>query len=404
MRQLSSSAQTWWAQNLKEAEDHYERWLRATPQQRLQVKASAMAKSFDAGKYCLVEQRGVQLLLKAVPDTFRTDLIATRTLAVNATVFAILCRWQPGGKLERAQVLDYLVHPEASSSVEETVEGIRKWKCMVLRASELGAVLPDSSLLLKGLDSLTQSGLGDHPVVSFRVAAYRNESGVDFAPTQAKVAELAEYLLAEYETLSIQEDPRAQGPKRPRAAAATAAAAKVEAKAGAEQSGLVPPPAPPKAASVGAGDKKVCRFWGSTQRCKKTALCPDYHDRALLKGTRRCWACSSVQHLKPDCPWGPPDGQAAAAPSAKSADPGAKGGKGPKGTGKGGKARKGDGASKLQKAQEQETGEGPTTTADLLKEATEVIRSLKLKALVVKHERPGPERVSEAFGRRIDEP
>ncbi|CAE7845906.1 unnamed protein product, partial [Symbiodinium necroappetens] len=185
MRQLSSSAQTWWAQNLREAEDHYERWLRATPQQRLQVKASAMAKSFDAGKYCLVEQRGVQLLLKAVPDSFRTDLIATRTLAVNAIVFTILCRWQPGGKLERAQVLDYLVHPEASSSVEETVEGIRKWRRMVLRASELGAVLPDSSLLLKGL---------------------------------AKVAELAEYLLAEYEALSIQE----------------AAAAKVEAKAGAK--------------------------------------------------------------------------------------------------------------------------------------------------------------------------
>ncbi|CAE7478748.1 DDX24 [Symbiodinium microadriaticum] len=231
MRQLSSSAQTWWAQNLKEAEDHYERWLRATPQQRLQVKASAMAKSFDAGKYCLVEQRGVQLLLKAVPDSFRTDLIATRTLAVNAIVFAILCRWQPGGKLERAQVLDYLVHPEASGSVEETVEGIRKWRRMVLRASELGAVLPDSSLLLKGLDSLTQPGLGEHPVVSFRVAAYRNESGVDFAPTQAKVAELAEYLLAEYEALSIQEDPRAQGPKRPRAATAKAAAAKVEAKA-----------------------------------------------------------------------------------------------------------------------------------------------------------------------------
>ena len=150
MRQLSPSAQTWWAQNLKEAEDHYERWLRATPQQRLQVKASTMAKSFEAGKYCLVEQRGVQLLLKAVPEAFKTDLIATRTLAVNAIVFAILCRWQPGGKLERAQVLDYLVHPEASGSVEETVEGIRKWRRMVLRASELGAVLPDSSLLLKG--------------------------------------------------------------------------------------------------------------------------------------------------------------------------------------------------------------------------------------------------------------
>ena len=402
MRQLSPSAQTWWAQNLKEAEDHYERWLRATPQQRLQVKASTMAKSFEAGKYCLVEQRGVQLLLKAVPEAFKTDLIATRTLAVNAIVFAILCRWQPGGKLERAQVLDYLVHPEASGSVEETVEGIRKWRRMVLRASELGAVLPDSSLLLKGLDALTQPGLGDHPVVSFRVAAYRNESSVDFAPTQAKVAELAEYLLAEYEALSIQEDPRAQGTKRQRAAAVKAAA-KAEARTGAEQSGLVPPPAPPKAASLGTGDKKVCRFWGSSQGCKKAAQCPDHHDRTLLKGTRRCWACSSDQHLKPDCPWGPPEGPSSSTPSARSADSGPKGGKGPKGSGKGGKTKKGEGAAKLQKAQEltseevQEATSGaqPTTTADLLKEATEVIRSLKLKALVVRQERGPTERALE---------
>ena len=142
-------------------------------------------------------------------------------------------------------------------------------------------------------------------MVSFRVAAYRNESSVDFAPTQAKVAELAEHLLADYEALSIQEDPRAQGPKRQRAAAAKAAA-KAEARTGAEQSGLVPPPAPPKPASVGTGDRKVCRCWGSSQGCKKAAQCPDHHDRALLKGMRRCWACSSDQRLKPDCPCSPP--------------------------------------------------------------------------------------------------
>ena len=287
-------------------------------------------------------------------------------------------------------------------SRSETVEGIRKWRRMVLRASELGAVLPDSSLLLKGLDALTQPGLGDHPVVSFRVAAYRNESSVDFAPTQAKVAELAEYLLAEYEALSIQEDPRAQKTKRQRAAAVKAAA-KAEARTGAEQSGLVPPPAPPKAASLGTGDKKVCRFWGSSQGCKKAAQCPDHHDRTLLKGTRRCWACSSDQHLKPDCPWGPPEGPSSSTPSARSADSGPKGGKGPKGSGKGGKAKKGEGAAKLQKAQEltseevQEATSGaqPTTTADLLKEATEVIRSLKLKALVLRQERGPTERALE---------
>ena len=313
MRQLSSGAQTWWAQNVKEAEEQYERWLQATPQQRLQVKASALVKSFETGKFCLVEQRGVQLLLKAVPEAFRTDLIATRTLAVNAIIFAILCRWQPGGKLERAQVLDFLVRLEAASSVEDTVEGIRKWRRMVLRAAELGAVLPDSSLLLKGLDTLTQPCLSEHHVVAFRVAAYRNDTGVDFAPTQDKVSELAEYLLAEYESLSIQEDPKQQAPKRQRAAAAKSTAAKAEAKPGSDGQASAPPGVPAKAASAATpADKKICRFWGTSLGCKKAASCPDHHDRTLLKGARRCWACSSDQHLKPDCPWGPHEGICAA--------------------------------------------------------------------------------------------
>ena len=392
MRQLSSGAQTWWAQNVKEAEEHYERWLQATPQQRLQVKASALVKSFETGKFCLVEQRGVQLLLKAVPEAFRTDLIATRTLAVNPIIFAILCRWQPGGKLERAQVLDFLVRPEAASSVEDTVEGIRKWRRMVLRAAELGAVLPDSSLLLKGLDTLTQPCLSEHHVVAFRVAAYRNDTGVDFAPTQDKVSELAEYLLAEYESLSIQEDPKQQAPKRQRAAAAKSTAAKAEAKPGSDGQASAPPGVPAKAASAATpADKKICRFWGTSLGCKKAASCPDHHDRTLLKGARRCWACSSDQHLKPDCPWGPHEGSAPPT-GGKAAEANTKDHKGLKGSGKGGKAKKGDADAKLQKAKEQSaedvtadsTAAPAPSAAELLKEATEVIRSLKLKALVLK--------------------
>ena len=147
-----------------EREGHYERWLQATPQQRLQVKAAALAKSFETGKYCMVEQRAsLEGGAGGLPNRPHCN--------EDAIIFAILCRWQPGGKLERAQVLDVLVHPEAAGSVEDTVEGIS--------AAELGAVLPDSSLLLKGLDTLT---LGEHPVVAFPVAAYRNETGVDFPP------------------------------------------------------------------------------------------------------------------------------------------------------------------------------------------------------------------------------
>ena len=76
----------------------------------------------------------------------------------------------------------------------------------------------------------------------------------------------------------------------------------------------------------------------------------------------------------------------------KAAEANTKDHKGLKGSGKGGKAKKGDADAKLQKAKEQSaedvtadsTAAPAPSAAELLKEATEVIRSLKLKALVLK--------------------
>ena len=36
--------------------------------------------------------------------------------------------------------------------------------------------------------------------------------------------------------------------------------------------------------------------------CTKATKCPDYHSKDLIKGTSRCWVCSSTQHRKQDCP------------------------------------------------------------------------------------------------------
>ena len=36
--------------------------------------------------------------------------------------------------------------------------------------------------------------------------------------------------------------------------------------------------------------------------CTRAAKCPDIHNKDLLKGTSRCWVCSSTQHQKQDCP------------------------------------------------------------------------------------------------------
>ena len=203
MIQLSASAQEWWTANVRDARAHYVRWLEKTPQERLKIRAEHLPKRWLTGKFVLVEQRGISLLMKALPETFRDQLVSRRLLHTSAILFQIYCKWQPGGALEKGQLLEFLVTPDPASTAAEAAEGIRKWQRMCRRGHELDTVLPDPSLLLRGLDVLTGQFLQGYNLVSFRVAAYRNDTGVDYAPTSTNVAELAEFLLAECETLAI---------------------------------------------------------------------------------------------------------------------------------------------------------------------------------------------------------
>ena len=386
MNQLSASAHEWWSTNVRDAREQYALWLEKTPQERLKIKAEHIPKRWSAGKFVLVEQRGISLLMKALPEAFRDQLVSSRLLHTSAILFQIYCSWQPGGALEKSQLLEYLVTPDSATTAVEATEGIRKWQRLCRRGHELDTVLPDPSLLLRGLDLLTGPFLQAHNVVNFRV---RNDTGVDYAPTSSNVAELAEFLLAECETLAIAEDPKAPPTKRQRAAKTKAhptAPPTTQPKAGA-----VPPPTP-KAATA---SPVACRDWGTPKGCKRGANCGFHHDRQLLKGARRCWNCSAEDHLKPACPFLPAD-QAPADSSKDQVEPKSKGdhvGKG-KGTGKGGGKPKAKAAAEARRAQPSDGGESSSVTPaqsepsartsaqeEFLKECTDMVRSLKLKAL-----------------------
>ena len=362
MIQLSPSAQEWWTANVRDARAQYAMWLEKTPQERLKIKAEHMPKRWSSGKFVLVEQRGISLLMKALPEAFRDQLVSSRLLHTSAILFQIYCKWQPGGALEKSQLLEFLVAPDPASTAVEAAEGIRKWQRMCRRGHERDTVLPDPSLLLRGLDVLTGQFLQGHNVVSFRVAAYRNDTGADYAPTSTSVAQLAEFLLAERETLAIAEDPKAPPAKRPRAARAKADPS-------------TPPPNTPKTNAPSAPIPKAaaatpapCRDWGTAE-----------------------------DHLKPACPYLPqeqaPDDQPKEQPEPKVKPSDQGGGKGKAG-GKGGGKPKAKTAAKVRKAQHSDQAESATVNTpqpepstrssaqeEFLKECTDMVRSLKLKAL-----------------------
>ena len=77
-----------------------DRWLASTPIDRLLMRPDRPSR-FDSGPYTRVEQRGVALLLKAVPSPVREDIVSMRKLSSIEIIGTILTVYQPGGLKER---------------------------------------------------------------------------------------------------------------------------------------------------------------------------------------------------------------------------------------------------------------------------------------------------------------
>ena len=130
-----------------------------------------------------------------------------------AVVVAVLCRYQPGGPNERANVLAFLVAPERPGSIDSGIATCRRWLRQLQRAKELGLMLPDATLLIKGADSLLGPVLTKSQQASFRLNSFRNERKLDYAPAFDSIVAFGQLILAEYELLQHSEPTE---PKKPR--------------------------------------------------------------------------------------------------------------------------------------------------------------------------------------------
>ena len=105
MMDLSTSAAVWWEHIMNHAERAYQKWLDMRPVDRLNV---APEEPGWLGKYpcSRVEQRGAGLLLRALPQGLRQEVVSRRTLSAAGMVFKVLTMYQPGGrKAEPPQLL-----------------------------------------------------------------------------------------------------------------------------------------------------------------------------------------------------------------------------------------------------------------------------------------------------------
>jgi hypothetical protein len=155
MKDISGAAGWWWECTLREAKCHYERWKGSTPFQRIQIRPQ-LPESIQEPRFQRTEQRGVQMLLKAIPDMEQHALVTDRALSSTAILYRLMVRLRLGGAGEKQLLLKQLTDIPASKNVQDLAAAVRSWRRHFGRAQEVKAVLPDGVLLVKALGGQLQ--------------------------------------------------------------------------------------------------------------------------------------------------------------------------------------------------------------------------------------------------------
>ena len=268
---LSDTGSSWWAYTYQAANQAYVRWLSTSPLERLSIQKEFDQVSLVQPQHALLEQRCVTLILQAIPDSVRVDIVASRHLSVAGMIFRLMTVFQPGGASERSTMLRFLVSPKAAATLAEAAKLLRQWSQWRVRLKQLHAAEPDTTLLVKGLDVLTGKALQKHSSSLFRLATFRERLGVDYQPTAEAVSELCRMLQAEVEHLvhSTDDSPvkeevpgRGEESKKQRLQRLQASPNASKAKA--------TPPGGPKLPGSGA---KPCRSWLTPGGCTYGSSC-----------------------------------------------------------------------------------------------------------------------------------
>eukprot|EP00435_Cladocopium_sp_Y103_P057857 s294_g20.t1 len=293
MRDLSVSSSRWWDAVLRAATEAYSEWLRAEPLQKLYVVPRNPSQ--DDVSWGRVEQRGQAMMLSALPETLKAEVLANRATSTVEVLFRIFTRYQPGGLGERSLLLRQLVDGKQFSTVGEMMEHLRNWKRWLRRAVELQITIPDPTLLAGALEKMGATLTQHSSQVSFRLSSARVLLQIDVNPTVQGVTSYADVLLAEAEAAfhSVTQQTTAK---------VKALEVGNQSKGGLTGGGAVGEVK--KAAGVTATPTRQipCRFFASDEGCKKGSECTFKHDWGGVEKQGRCFNCGSTQHSKRDCP------------------------------------------------------------------------------------------------------
>ena len=293
MSDLTNTSGLWWKQLMSEAMDWYLKHLQLQALDRINHEPKP-SPELEKSKWSRLERRASTMLLMAIPEGQREELISSKRLTALKILCHLLTVYQPGGLAEKELILRQLESPPEATSLGDAVQALRRWQRWRRRAGELGVLEPDPFILLKGLNKIIKRPLEGNRDLNFRVSLARSTLQVDATPTSKSVTSFALHLLAEFEQIAHQDG----GPKKK----SEAEKAKELRLKKFEDEG---PKGGGKGKDKGGENEREpikCRFFLSETGCRKGKDCSFSHDQKDEK--RRCWGCGATDHFSNVCPRG----------------------------------------------------------------------------------------------------
>ena len=258
-------------------EQAYDAWLVADPLQRLRL---GPAHSEEANKWPRTERRMLSLLLQAVPDTVKSEVITARKMTVAQALFILYIKFQPGGQGERMNLIKNLTELKLTQNMGDVMQVLRTWRRWWNRSEELGVLLPDpvvlAGVLVKASDHLAKSGAQ----VAYRLATSRQQLLIDTKPTLDNLKIFAGV-------------GHGKGP--------SLKAVATNPTSGTSFTSMTSPSVGEQRENV-AGDKDTCRFWMTEKGRRRGDRCKFKHSRLSPKDNR-CFHCSGLNHSRTACPF-----------------------------------------------------------------------------------------------------
>ena len=320
LRDMSASSSMWWDEVLNVAGALYRVWLGSEPMERLRLVAVSPP-AFQRAPWLRIEQRGSVALLKAIPESIRSELVSQREVGSVSIIYKILRVYQPGGLGERTTLLKQLVDQRVPNALGEWLSSLRAWRRWLTRVQELDIQPPDPVLLLATLDRFAAALAKQSPQVAFRLQVTRAALRIDVAPTEPGIQQFAESLLAEGEaafhgasTMPLKDTVKVKAldgdggvtrddggkPRDARDKPRDVGDAK-DSKDGKDNKNSKPDAKNVKGDTKNvSSEKPVCRYFLSEAGCKKGQKCSFPHEWKGVSKQGRCWSCGSTQHMKPD--------------------------------------------------------------------------------------------------------